>query len=87
MSRETLSILMQRSQRVNRQFSTSSLKERLRTIRTHIDQVFFFSSFEDYSSTIMEGKEFRKTKEAFIEKQKELTKEGEGNKPNAARIL
>ena len=53
----------------------------------------FVSSFDrylrkkDYSSTIMEGKEFRKTKEALVAKQKELKKEGKGNKPNAARML
>ena len=35
----------------------------------------------------MEGKEFRKTKEALVTKQKELKKEGKGNKPNAARML
>ena len=53
----------------------------------------FVSSFDrylrkkDYSSTIMEGKEFRKTKEVLVAKQKELKKEGKGNKPNAARML
>ena len=35
----------------------------------------------------MEGKEFRKTKEVLVAKQKELKKEGKGNKPNAARML
>ena len=35
----------------------------------------------------MDGKEFRKTKEALIAQQKELKKEGKGNKPNAARLL
>ena len=35
----------------------------------------------------MEGKEFRKTKEVLVAKQKELKKEGNGNKPNAARML
>ena len=49
----------------------------------------FVSSFDrylkkkDYSPTIVEGKEFRKTKEALVTKQKELKKEGKGNKPNA----
>ena len=53
----------------------------------------FVSSFDrylrkkDYSSTIMEGKDFRKTKEVLVAKQKELKKEGKGNKPNAARML
>ena len=53
----------------------------------------FVSSFDrylkkkDYSPTIVEGKEFRKTKEALVAKQKELKKEGKGNKPNAARML
>ena len=52
----------------------------------------FVSSFDrylrkkDYSSTIMEGKEFGKTKEALVAKQKELKKDGKGNKPNAARM-
>ena len=35
----------------------------------------------------MEGKEFRKTKEVLVAKQKELKKEGKGNKPNAAHML
>ena len=35
----------------------------------------------------MEGKEFQKTKEALVAKQKELKKEGKGNKPNAVRML
>ena len=35
----------------------------------------------------MEGKEFRKTKEALVAKQKELKKDGKGNKPNAVRML
>ena len=53
----------------------------------------FVSSFDrhlrkkDYSSTIVEGKEFRKTKEALVAEQKELKKEGKGNKPNAAHML
>ena len=53
----------------------------------------FVSSFDRYLrkkdcfSTIMEGKEFRKTKEALVEKQKEIKKDGKGNKPNAARML
>ena len=53
----------------------------------------FVSSFDhylrkkDYSSTIMEGKEFRKTKEVLVANQKELKKEGKGNKPNTARML
>lgn len=53
----------------------------------------FISSFDrylrkhDYSSTIIEGKEFKKTKEVLVAKQKELKKAGKGNKPNAARTL
>ena len=53
----------------------------------------FVASFDcylrkkDYSSTIMEWKELKKTKEALVTKQKELKKEGKGNKPNAARML
>ena len=35
----------------------------------------------------MDGKEFLKTKEALVAKQKGLNKEGKGNKPNAARML
>ena len=52
-------------------------KRRQRTIQT----------YTLLSSTIMDGKEFRKTKEALFAKQKELKKEGKGNKPNAARML
>ena len=53
----------------------------------------FVSSFDrylgkkDYPSTVMEGKEFRKTKDVLVAKQKELYKEGKGNKPNAAHML
>ena len=53
----------------------------------------FVSSFDrylrkkDYSSTIMEGNDFQKTKEALVAEQKELKKEGKGNKPNAAPML
>ena len=35
----------------------------------------------------MERKEFRKTKEVLVAKQKELKKKGKENKPNAARML
>ena len=35
----------------------------------------------------MDEKEFRKTKEALVTKQKELKKEGKGNEPNAARMI
>ena len=42
---------------------------------------------KDYSSTSMDGKEFRKTNEALDAKQKELKKERNGNKPNAERML
>ena len=42
---------------------------------------------KDYPSTVMEGKEFRKTKYVLVAKQKELKKEGKGNKPKAARKL
>ncbi|RUA04261.1 MAG: hypothetical protein DSY43_06765 [Gammaproteobacteria bacterium] len=53
----------------------------------------FISSFDrylrkkEYPSTIIEGKQFRKTKEVLVAKQKELKKAGKGNKPNAARTL
>lgn len=35
----------------------------------------------------MEGKEFRKTKETLLAKQNKIKKEGNGNKPNVARVL
>ena len=35
----------------------------------------------------MAGKELRKTKVVSIAKQKELKKEGRGNKPNTVRML
>ena len=35
----------------------------------------------------MEGKEFQKTKEALVARQKELKKEGKGNKSNAVHML
>ena len=53
----------------------------------------FVSSFDrylrkkGYPSTVMEGKELRKTKDALVAKQKEQKKEGKGNKPNAAHML
>ena len=38
-------------------------------------------------TTIIEGDEFRKIRECQAAKQRELKKEGKGNKPNAARAL
>ena len=53
----------------------------------------FISSFDrhlknkDYPTTIIEGQEFRKTRETLTAKQKELKKAGKGNAPNSARNL
>ena len=63
-----------RSRRVNRQFFTSSSKERRRTICTHIAEVFsvlfqaliVYPRKKDYLSTVMEGNEFRKTKDVLV---------------------
>ena len=57
------------------------------SLRSFVSSLDRYLRKKDYSSTIMEGKEFRKTKEALVAKQKELKKEGKGNKPNAARML
>ena len=35
----------------------------------------------------MEGKNFRKTRDGLVAKEKEPEKEGKGNKPNSARML
>ena len=51
------------------------------------------SSFEGYlqkkgyPTTIIDGQEFRKTRETLVAKQKELKKAGKGNKSKAARAL
>ena len=53
----------------------------------------FVSSFDrslrkkDYPTAIIEGQEFRKTRETLVSKQKEFKKAGKGNKTKAARAL
>ena len=53
----------------------------------------FISSFDrflrkkNYPTTIIDGAEFRKTRDSLAAKQRELKKEGKGNKPKAARAL
>ena len=53
----------------------------------------YISSFDrylrkkSYSTTVVDGQQFRKTKETLVAKQKELKKAGKGNKSKAARAL
>ena len=53
----------------------------------------FISSFDrylrkkGYPTTIIDGQEFRLTRETLVAKQKELIKAGKGNKSKAARAL
>ena len=62
------------------QFSTSSSKERQKdeeqyeptSLRSFVSSFDRYLRKEDYPSTVMEGKEFRKTKDVLVAKQKEL---------------
>ena len=58
-----------------------------RTLRSFISSFDRFLRKKNYPTTIIEGDEFRKTRECLAAKQRELKKEGKGNKPNAARAL
>lgn len=57
------------------------------TLRSFISSFDRYLRKKDYPTTIMEGHEFRKARDILVAKQKELKKEGKGNKPNAARNL
>ena len=57
------------------------------TLRSFISSFDRFLRKKNYPTTIIEGDEFRKTRECLAAKQRELKKEGKGNKPNAARAL
>ena len=57
------------------------------TLRSFISSFNRFLRKINYPTTIIEGDEFRKTRECLPAKQRELKKEGKGNKPNAAEAL
>ena len=57
------------------------------TLRSFISSFDRYLRKKDYPTTIIEGQEFRRTREALVAKQKDLKKSGKGNKPNAARNL
>ena len=57
------------------------------TLRSFISSFDRFLRKKNYPATIIEGDEFRKIRKCLAAKQRELKKEGKGNKPNAARAL
>jgi len=61
-------------------------KKGRRRIRANNIEVVHFK-LRPLFTTIIEGQEFRKTRETLIAKQKELKKAGKGNKSKAARAL
>ena len=79
-----------RSRLVNRQFSASSYKERQRTIRTHIAQVFCFklwSLFKTIPQPLWKERSSERLKKRWSKSKRNKKKEVKGNKPNAAHML
>ena len=57
------------------------------TLRSFISSFDRYLRRKRYPTTIIDGQEFRKTRETLVAKQKELKKAGKGNKTKAARAL
>ena len=57
------------------------------TLRSFISSFDRYLRRKGYPTTIIDGQEFRKTRETLVAKQKELKKAGKGNKTKAARAL
>ena len=57
------------------------------TLRSFISSFDRFLQKKNYPTTIIDGAEFRKTRDSLAAKQRELKKERKGNKPKAARAL
>ena len=57
------------------------------TLRSFISSFDRYLRRKGYPTTIIDGQEFRKTRETLVAKQKELKKAGKGNKTKATRAL
>ena len=57
------------------------------TLRSFISNFDRYLRKKGYSTTIIDGQEFRKTRETLVVKQKELKKAGKANKSKVARTL
>ena len=57
------------------------------TLRSFISSFDRYLRKKGYPTTIIDGQEFRKTRETLVAKQKELKKAGKGNKSKATRAL
>jgi len=57
------------------------------TLRSFISSFDHYLRKKGYHTTIIDGQEFRKTRETLVAKQKELKKTGKGNKSKVARVL
>ena len=57
------------------------------TLRSFISSCDRYLRKKGYPTTIIDGQEFRKTRETLVAKQKELKKAGKGKKSKAARAL
>jgi len=57
------------------------------TLRSFISSFDRYLRSKGYPTTIIDGQEFRKTRETLVAKQKELNKAGKGNKTKTARVL
>ena len=57
------------------------------TLRSFVSSFDRYLRKKGYPTAIIEGQEFRKTRETLVAKQKELKKAGKGNKTKAARAL
>ena len=57
------------------------------TLRSFISSFDRYLRKKGYPTTIIDGQEFRKTRETLVAKQKELKKAGKGNKSKVARAL
>ena len=57
------------------------------TLRSFVSSFDRYLRKKGYPTAIIEGQEFRKTREKLVAKQKELKKAGKGNKTKAARAL
>ena len=57
------------------------------TLRSFVSSFDRYLRTKGYPTAIIEGQEFRKTRETLVAKQKELKKAGKGNKTKAARAL
>ena len=57
------------------------------TLRSFISSFDRYLRKKGYSTTIIDGEEFSKTRETLVAKQKELKKTGKGSKTKTARAL